>query len=160
MGIEKQTLKAVPVRRRSASRLAAVQIIYQSLITGQKAVIFAPQYLAHYAGDAAKSFKVKDLDRQHLDTLIMGVATDMEELDVSIAAQLVDGWSLSRLTRVELSVIRCGVYELRSMPHIPARAAVSEYSSLSDVCGCDVGFVNAVLDRVARSTRAVEMKNT
>ena len=158
MNVEKQTLKAVPVRRRSASRLAAVQITYQSLITGQKATIFAPQFLDYYAGDAAKSFKVKELDHQHLDTLFMGVANDMEEIDASIAVQLVDGWSLSRLTRVELSVIRCGVYELRSMPHIPARAAVSEYSSLSDVCGCDVGFVNAVLDRVARSIRAAEMK--
>ena len=59
---DKQTLKAVPVRRLSAARLAAVQIIYQTLITSQSAINFAPQLLAHYAGDAAKSFKVKNLD--------------------------------------------------------------------------------------------------
>jgi len=35
MSDDKQALKAVPVRRRSAARLAAVQIIYQTLITGQ-----------------------------------------------------------------------------------------------------------------------------
>ena len=63
MSDDKQTLKAVPVRRRSAARLAAVQIIYQALITGQSAINFAPQFLAHYAGDVAKSFKVKDLDK-------------------------------------------------------------------------------------------------
>ena len=36
---EKEILKAVPVRRRSAARLAAVQITYQSLIIGQSALI-------------------------------------------------------------------------------------------------------------------------
>jgi len=68
-----------------------------------------------------------------------------------------NGWSLDRLARIELSVLRCGAYELRSMPHIPARAAVSEYAALSDACGCDVGFVNAVLDRLAHNARIVEM---
>ena len=158
MSGEKQTLKAIPVRRRSAARLAAVQITYQSLITGQTVTKFAPQFLAHYALDAAKSFKVNDLDHVHLNTLFMGVENDSRAIDAAIAAQLADGWSLSRLARIELSVIRCGAYELRSMPHIPARAAVSEYSGLSDACGCDVKFVNAVLDRLARIVRVTEMK--
>jgi N utilization substance protein B len=157
MSDEKQTLKAVPVRRRSAARLAAVQIIYQSLITGQSAINFAPQFLVHYAGDAAKSFKVKDLDEGHLNALYAGAERDADDIDAAIAAQLADGWSLDRLARIELSVLRCGAYELRAMPHIPARAAVSEYAALSDACGCDVGFVNAVLDRLAHSARVAEM---
>ena len=157
MSDDKQTLKAVPVRRRSAARLAAVQIIYQSLITGKSALNFAPQFLAHYAGDAAKSFKVKDLDEGHLNALYAGVENDADHIDAGIAAQLADGWSLDRLARIELSILRCGAYELRSMSHIPARAAVSEYAGLSDACGCDVGFVNAVLDRLAHSARVIEM---
>ena len=156
MSDDKQKLKAVPVRRRSAARLAAVQIIYQTLITGQSAVSFAPQFLAHYAGDVAKSFKVKNLDEGHLNALYTGVEHDVTAIDTAIATQLAEGWSLDRLARIELSVLRCGVYELRSMPHIPARAAVSEYAALGDVCGCDVGFVNAALDCMAHSARIVE----
>ena len=158
MSDDKQTLKAVPVRRRSAARLAAVQIIYQSLITGQSAINFAPQFLAHYAGDAAKSFKVKDLDEGHLNALYAGVEHGTSAIDAVIAAQLAEGWSLDRLARIELSVLRCGTYELQAMPHIPARAVVSEYAALSDACGCDVGFVNAVLDRLAHTARVVEME--
>ena len=38
--------------------------------------------------------------------------------------------------------------------------AISEYAALSDACGCDVGFVNAVLDRLARTARVnAEMEN-
>ena len=158
MNDEKETLKAVPVRRRSAARLAAVQIIYQSLITGQSALNFAQQFLLHYGADAAKSFKVNGLDEAHLSALYAGVEHDVEAIDSAIAAQLVDGWSLDRLTRIDLSLLRCGTHELKSMLHIPARAAVSEYSALSDACGCDVGFINAVLDRFARTARIVEME--
>ena len=71
--------------------------------------------------------------------------------------QLADGWSLDRLTRIELSVLRCGTYEIQSMLDIPVRAAVSEYAALSDACGCDVAFVNALLDKLARAARLVEM---
>ena len=158
MSDDKQTLKAVPVRRRSAARLAAVQIVYQTLITGQSGVNFAPQFLAHYAGDVAKSFKVKNLDESHLNSIYAGVEHNVGDIDAAIAAQLAKGWSLDRLTRIELSVLRCGAYELRSMPHIPVRAAVSEYAALGDACGCDVGFVNAVLDRMAHNARIVEME--
>ena len=86
MSDDKQALKAVPVRRRSAARLAAVQIIYQTLITGQSAINFAPQFLAHYAGDAAKSFKVKDLDEGHLNALYAGVEHDVATESQHVAA--------------------------------------------------------------------------
>jgi N utilization substance protein B len=55
--------------------------------------------------------------------------------------------------------LRCGAFELTAMPHIPARAVVSEYAALSDAFGCDVGFVNAVLDGLARCARIVEMQS-
>ena len=158
MNEEKQRLKAVPVRRRSAARLAAVQIAYQTLITEQPALNFVAQFLTHYADYAARSLKVNDLDEGHLNALYSGAEHDVEAIDTAIAAQLADGWSLERLTRIELSVLRCGAFELRSMPHIPARAVISEYAALSDVCGCDVGFVNAILDRLARTARFNEME--
>ena len=154
---EKEILKAVPVRRRSAARLAAVQITYQSLITGQSALNFVHQFLANYADDVAKSFKVKNLDEMHLGALCAGVENNEESIDSAIAAQLTDGWSLERLTRIELSVLRCGTFEIQSMKDIPAKAAVSEYAAIGDACGCDVAFVNAVLDQLARAVRTVEM---
>ena len=157
MRAEKEILKAVPVRRRSAARLAAVQITYQSLITGQSALNFLHQFLTNYADDLAKSFKVKHLDEAHLSALYSGVENNVELIDSTIATQLVDGWSLDRLTRIELSVLRCGAYEIQSMLDIPVRAAVSEYAALSDACGCDVAFVNALLDKLARAARLVEM---
>ena len=156
---EHYQLKAAPVRRRSAARLAAIQITYQSLITGQSAAEFVPQFLLHYAADVSKSFRVKECDNTHLTHLYAGVASGKENLDGMIGKALSNGWSVERLARIELSVLRCGAYELTSMLHIPARAVVSEYAALSDACGCEVGFVNAVLDQLARGERVEEMKS-
>ncbi len=159
MSKEKDQLKAAPVRRRSAARLAAIQINYQSLITGQAATNFVPNFLSHYAAEVSKSFRVKRLDNDHLISLNSGVEAEGDNLDKMIGEVLVDGWSIDRLTRIELAVLRCGAFELISMPDIPARAVVSEYAGLSDACGCEVGFVNAVLDRLAHSSRSVEMQS-
>ena len=61
MSDNKNQMKAVPVRRRSASRLAAIQITYQSIITSQSAAYFAPQFLSYYADEVSKSFVLKTL---------------------------------------------------------------------------------------------------
>ena len=159
MSGDKNQMKAVPVRRRSAARLAAIQITYQSLITGQSAVDFVPQFLSHYADEVSKSFRVKDLDHDHLTDLYAGVEAGRDKLDCVIGAALSDGWSIDRLARIELAVLRCGAYELTEMSHLPARAVVSEYAGLSDACGCEVGFVNAVLDGLARGDGLVEMQS-
>ena len=43
------------------------------------------------------------------------------------------------------------------MPHIPAKAVISEYASLTDAYQGDVKFVNAITDRIARVLRVQEM---
>ena len=111
-------MRAVPVRKRSAARVAAIQITYQSLITGQSVVDFVPQFLSHYADEVSKSFCVKDLDHDHLTDIYTGVEAERDELDNTIGAVLSDGWSIDRLARIELAVLRCGAYELTAMQHI------------------------------------------
>ena len=130
----------MPVRRRSAARLAAIQITYQSLITGQSAIDFVPQFLSYYADEVSKSFCVKDLDHDHLTDLYAGVETGRGELDEMIDVALSDGWSIDRLARIELAVLRCGAYELNAMQHIPARAVVSEYAALAMPVGARLGL--------------------
>ena len=157
MARDPQPLKAVPVRRRSAARLAAIQVCYQALMSGRSAARIAPEFLEHYASDVIKSFRVKDLDQEHFAALYAGMEADADTLDQMIASCLTSGWELDRLTLIERSLLRAGTLELCQMPHLPARAVVSEYAGLGDAVGGDVGFINAVLDKIAQSARVVEM---
>ncbi len=152
-----EDLKPMTVRRRSAARLAVVQVAYQQQMSGQSLVSFLPTFLSHYVEDNLKAFRVKDLDHAHLNALAAGVETHVEELDYALAGCLSDGWNLDRLTVIDLAVLRAGAFELTRMPDLPARAVVSEYAAIADVCGSDVGFVNAVLDRLAREAGKIKM---
>ena len=150
-------LKPVPVRRRSAARLAAVQLSYQGQMSGQSVAEFLPAFLTHYSEDIRKSFRVKDIDNAHLNALATSIESRREELDSALGDCLADGLVMERLTVLDRAVLWAGACELMTMPHLPARAVVSEYAAIADVCGCDVGFINAVLDRLAHKARVVEM---
>jgi len=128
-------------------------------MSGQSVAEFLPVFLQHYSEDIRKSFRVKDLDAGHLNELAMAVESRRDELDAVLSACLATGWTLERMTVIDRAVLRAGACELVSMPHLPARAVISEYAALADVCGCDVGFINAILDRVARDARRVEMES-
>ncbi len=66
---------------------------------------------------------------------------------------------MARLGTHELSILRLGCYELQSLPHIPALAIISEYAAIAEEFNADTGFINAVLDQLARHFRALEMES-
>ena len=67
MARDLQPLKPVPVRRRSAARLAAIQVCYQALMSGKSAVSIAPEFLQHYAPDVVKSRFAKTATGTHCE---------------------------------------------------------------------------------------------
>ncbi|MGC6536328.1 MAG: transcription antitermination factor NusB [Candidatus Puniceispirillaceae bacterium] len=154
---EKSELKPVPVRKRTAARLGAIQVNYEKAMSDKDMPHLMAQYLSHYANDAAKEMQVKKIDEGHFNELTALMADNQNEIDQMIAELLDDDWSLDRLARHDLSALRAAVAELKFMPHIPAKAIISEYASLTDAYQGDVKFANAIMDRLARSLRKLEM---
>lgn len=150
-------LKPVPVRKRTAARLGAIQVNYEVGMTDKSLTEAMTQFLTHYASDIAAEMEVKKIDEGHFSELSTLMADKQAELDDLIASRLDEGWSLARLARHELSALRAAITELKYMPHIPAKAVISEYASLTDAYQGDVKFVNAIIDRLARQLRIEEM---
>ncbi len=153
----KKGLRPVVLRMRTGARIAAVQLAYSVDITQSSLAEALPEFIAHYGEVIANQLKVKKIDDAHFQHLASGVATEKEQLDEDIAATLSQGWSMERLALHELSVLRAGIFELKVMPYIPVRAVLSEYSGLADIFQCDVGFINAILDKLARQYRKIEL---
>ena len=151
------TLKPVPVRKRTAARLGAIQVNYEVGMTEKSLTDAMAQFLSHYAADIASEMQVKKIDEGHFTELSALMADKKSEIDSLIAERLDEGWSLERLARHELSALRAAVCELKYMPHIPAKAVISEYARLTDAYQGDVKFVNAITDRIARVLRVQEM---
>ena len=152
-----ESMKPVPVRKRTAARLGAIQVNYEVGMTQKSLTDAMAQFLSHYAADIASEMQVKKIDEGHFTELSALMADKKDEIDALIEERLDDGWSLQRLARHELSALRAAVVELKYMPHIPAKAVISEYASLTDAYQGDVKFVNAITDRIARVLRKVEM---
>ena len=60
------TLKPVPVRKRTAARLGAIQVNYEVGMTEKSLTDAMAQFLSHYAADIASEMQVKKIDEGHL----------------------------------------------------------------------------------------------
>jgi N utilization substance protein B len=71
---------------------------------------------------------------------------------------LASDWRLERVDSILRAILRAGAYELIGRQDIPAKVVIAEYVEISRAffSGDEPGFVNAVLDKLARRKRAAE----
>ena len=135
-------------RARSLSRKLAMQALYQWQLAGQSASELKRQFVAEegYA----------DADAEYFADLIGGITTSATALDEQLRP-LIDR-PLPQLDPVERAVLWIGVYELSQRPDVPYRVVINEGVELAKRFGATDGhkFVNAVLDRAARTLRPAE----
>ena len=96
-------------------------------------------------------------DHQLFNSLLHGVPDKADEIDDALRGNL--DRSLQSLDPVERSILRIGTYELLFSPELPVRVVINEAVDLAKAFGAEQGhrYVNAVLDRVARSARTDEL---
>ena len=87
MGDTADTLKPVPVRRRSAARLAAVQMSYQGQMSGQSVAEFLPVFLQHYSEDIRKPFWLR--------ILTAGISTNWRHPSSPAASSWINCWQVA-----------------------------------------------------------------
>ena len=138
---------------RHSARIAAVQALYQMELAGGG----ADETLEEFAAYRFADFEVAP-DRDFFAAILRGVPQHQVEIDRSIAAALAAGWSLGRIDSILRAVLRCGLFELVARRDVPARAVIDEYVAVTRAFfgAEEPGFVNGVLDTLARRKRAAE----
>lgn len=141
--------------RRSAARLAAVQALYQHASSATSAVSLLHEFHTHRLGEEIDGLSLSEIDRPFFDDLVSGVVARAEELDSLIGQYLGKGWTLARLDRLMLQILRAGAYEIIARLDVPRAVAVTEYVQIADAFypRAETGFVNALLDRMSRAVR-------
>ena len=144
---------------RSATRLALVQALYQIEISGHSSGQVVAQFLSYQKGAVGVDEQTREIDHQLFSQMLNKVQNDIETLDELVANVLTKDWSMDRLGATMRALMRASCYELTNRMDVPARVVIKEYvdmaRSFHDVE--ETGFVNAALDRLARSLRRVEM---
>lgn len=83
--------------------------------------------------------------------LTTGTIEQLSVIDKMISDQL-DHWQLDRVSKVDLAILRVGVYSLRFQPDIPAQVTIDEAVELAKELSTDEAFrfVNGVLDGIRK----------
>lgn len=142
-------------KARSAARLAAVQALYQRDMEGTALPRLLDEFHQHRLGREIEGDTYADAEVPFFDDIVRGVDARGDEIDTALAARLAEGWSLKRLDKTLLQVLRCGTYELIARVDIPTGAVISEYVDVAKAFFDDreAKFANGVLDAVAKDVR-------
>ena len=89
-------------------------------------------------------------DRAYIEHKVQDLFDHLEEIDAIIDSSA-QNWKTSRMAKVELTLIRLAVYEIRFDEEIPTGVAINEAVELAKAYGEDnsAAFVNGVLARIA-----------
>lgn len=145
---------------RSAARLAAVQSLYQIDLTGISAERALTEFLLHRTSGGDEGPASPNFDRGRFTDIVRGAVAGRDELDTMIASALAAGWTLDRMDTVLRAILRAGAWELTAGIGTPPKVVINEYVNVAHAFFEDKepGFVNGVLDRLARVVRPVEME--
>lgn len=140
---------------RSAARLAAVQALYQQAMEGTPEARLLDEFHQHRLGATIEDVQFAAAEVAFFDDVVRGVLARSEEIDGLIAERLAAGWSLARLDRTMLQILRAGSYELLARADVPTGTVIGEYLDVAHAFfdAREAKFVNGVLDAVAKSVR-------
>ncbi len=141
---------------RSTARLAAVQALYQQQMEGTALTKLLDEFHQHRLGKEIDETHLAEAEVEFFDDLVAGFDARRAEVDEAISGKLADGWTIARMDKTMLQILRCGAYELIARADVPAAAAISEYVDVAKAFFDDreAKFVNGILDALAKDVRS------
>jgi N utilization substance protein B len=134
---------------RARARRRALQALYQWQLGGGS--------MRDIIGQFNEEQDMAIADGEFFADLLLGVERELEALDAAITP-LADR-PVAEIDPIERAALRLAAYELRHRLDVPCRVVINEAVELAKDFGAvgGHGYVNAVLDKLARSERQAEM---
>ena len=150
-------------RARTASRVAAVQALFQSEQAGDSPETVIDQFIRHRLGalpgqDGYEDGRVPDAEATLFQRVVREASRQQDTIDRLLVEALPADWPLARLDPVLRALLRAAGAELTMKDGPPAKVVINEYLDVARgfFTGPEPGLANAVLDRMARDLRAEE----
>lgn len=131
---------------RRKSREAALKIIYQREMSGYD----IEECIKLYWENLNDIEEIKEFGNY----LARGVLANLDKID-SVIASVSTNWSLNRMHKVDLCILRLAVFEMLFCMDIPLNVSINEAIELAKKFSSDdaKSFVNGLLARVADDLR-------
>ena len=140
---------------RSMARRAAMQLLYERLSggdAGEESLQMVLEQLAELNETKEGIHLTKD-DKAYMEDVLVGVNNRREELDEIIQKHSTGEWTLERVARVDLSILRLAVYEIFHRSDVPGNVAISEAVELARTYSEPKSsrYINGVLGAIERN---------
>lgn len=91
-------------------------------------------------------------DSEYVASTSKAVIDLSSELDEYIISNLKSGWTISRLSKVTLALLRLAIYEMKYADDVPTKVAINEAVELCKkyATESDASFLNGVLGSVSK----------
>ncbi len=137
---------------RRRARRAAVQGLYQCVLTSGS---------SHHQIDLAyvSANSTAPLDKDYFHQLVSGVSKEKDRIDAQL--QQFCHRKVEEIDPVERVILRVACYELMESFEVPYKVVIDEAVQLSKTFGAEQSyrFVNGILDKLAKSVRAIEQQS-
>lgn len=145
---------------RGAARVSAVQALYQIELSGTPVDTVVREFVKFRLTATDESGIEGAKDSGLFIEIVRGASARRKELDEMIVSVLAKGWSIERMDRVLLQILRAAAYELMARKDIPPRVTITQYVDVARAFfdGKEPGFVNGALDKLAHVLRADELQ--
>ncbi|MCW6659546.1 transcription antitermination factor NusB [Aerococcaceae bacterium NML191292] len=131
-------------------REKAVQTLYQLLDPQAGTTLESALAFSLEAGNDPEA-GFEHIQDEYLQELVAGVQTQLETIDQQITTLLTEGWTLQRLAKIDLAILRLGFYEVLYVDNekVPPQVAVDEAIELSKTFsdGKSTKFIAGVLSK-------------
>lgn len=87
----------------------------------------------------------------YVTTLVKGITKESTALD-EILVKYLKNWKLSRISKIEHTILILGIYELKAHPEIPGKVVINEAIELGKKYSTkeSASFINGILDNVMK----------
>lgn len=148
---------------RITARAAVMQMIYEHLAGGEGGeetlqMVYDELRKDGVPGvDEIRPTEPGEADRAYISRILDGVLSHVTELDEKISAASVN-WSLERIAKVDLTILRLATYEILYEDDVPGSVAINEAVELANRYSepSSGRFINGVLGTILRNKEAAE----
>jgi N utilization substance protein B len=140
---------------KSASRLYAVQALFQMESSGQTVEGVTREFETHRFGATYDEGEFAEGDVDHFRAVVAAAVNWQAKIDQMTDRALVATWPIDRIDPVLRALFRAAGAELVDMP-TPPKVTITEYVDVAKAFfpdGKESKFVNAVLDHMAREAK-------
>ena len=139
------------IRKKTASRIAAIQILYLHQFNDQPLFESISTYELNYKKFLLEKLDIKELDTNLLSDLLENFDKNTDAYDTIIKKNLSKDWKIGRLGKNELNILRLSIFELKFFKKFDKKTIINEYVSLfNNFCG-EPDFANGFLNNVLKS---------